>query len=891
MWRRYARLLGPDPQADVEDELGFHIAAKTDDLIARGWRPDAARLEAQRQFGDLPAVLHLGERLGEKMERRRRLQDYWQECLQDVRYTVRAFSRDRSFAAISILILALGIGANVAVFSVVNTLLIRPLPFPDSQRLVWFFGGKHIPGTAPTSADLSRKTYTVDAYQEFQRNNRSFASVASFQTFYDSLQYKLTGAGEPKQLGVVEVSDNFFPTLGVQPALGRGFTEQECQKGGRPAALLSHFFWKTQFGADPSLVGKAITINGSPFTVVGVLPESFDFGSVFAPGRKVDLFVPAVMDFWRTWGNALAVVGRLKPGVTLAQAQNEADLLFPHLKALHPDWFEDYASDLSTLKAHVAGSLRRALIVLWSAVGLILLIVCVNLSNLQLGRAASRSKELAMRSALGAGRGRLIRQLLTESLMLSASGAVLGLAIAWGVVFSLAHQESIDLPLLSTLRVDGAALGWTVLIALVAGILFGLAPALTMSGRNLQESLKDNAAGMGAGRRHQRFRSALVVSEVALACVLLVGAGLLLRSFLNVLDIDLGFDPSHAAAMQVEVPSAGDNNSLARKSAVLQTMLDRVRALPGVESAGIADMLPLDRNRSWGLQAVGKSYPKDRDSSIFVYLVTPGYLSAIGMKLAAGRDLSWHDTPNTQPVVLINQAAARRDWPGEDALGKFADGLASKPVQIAGIVADAHESSIEEASSPAVYVPMTQNGDAEGATLVVRTRIAPDALTLPVLTTLRSLNPGQPAAEFRPLRTLVDHAVSPRRFFVLLVGIFAGLGVLLAALGIYGVISYSVTCKTQEIGVRMALGASTGHVQRQVLAGTLRLALVGIALGAIASLAAVRLIASLLYATSPWDPPTYICIGFGLVAVALASGYLPALRASRIDPMVALRNN
>jgi predicted permease len=426
----------------VKDELRFHLDSKTQDLIARGWRPDEARKEAERQFGDLNAVQNIGKRMGEKMENRKRLTDYWNDWLQDLRYTLRTLSRDRGFALVSIVILGLGIGANVAVFSVVNTLLLRPLAFKDSQKLVWFIGGKSIDGKIRTAAGLSAATYTVDAYQEFQRNNQSFQAVTSFQTFYDSIQYKLTGVGEPKKVEAVEVADNFFPTLGVEPSSGprlyqRGVPERRSARGSAELLLLEDAVRRS----DPGIVGKAVTMNGSPVTIVGVLPESFDFGSVFAPGRNVDLFVPAVMDFWRTWGNTLAVVGRLKPGVTMAQAQAEADTLFPHLKALHPDWYEDYASDLLTLKDHVSGSLRRSLVVLWSAVGLILLIVCVNLSNLQLGRAAARSKEIAMRRALGAGRGRIVRQLLTESLLLSLAGAVLGLW-AWLIAMRLLSRPS-----------------------------------------------------------------------------------------------------------------------------------------------------------------------------------------------------------------------------------------------------------------------------------------------------------------------------------------------------------------------------------------------------------------------------------------------------------------
>ncbi len=890
-WRRYARLFGPDPAADVRDELHFHLECKTEELIGRGWKPADARKEAERKFGNIVAVQRIGQQIGENMERRRNIHDYWSDCLQDVRYTLRMLRNNPGFAVVSILVLALGIGANVAVFSVVDTLLLRPLPFPESQQLVWFTGGASLDNKTLAAAGLSGQTYTADAYQEFQRYNQSFASVSSYQTFYGSLSYKLTGSGDPKQLVAVEVADNFFPTLGVEASLGRLFTKQECQKGGPPAALLSYFFWKTHFSANPDIVGKVVTVNGAPITVVGVLPASFDFGSVFAPGMKVDLFVPAVMDFWRSWGNTLAIVGRLKPGVTVAQAQAEANHLFPRLKVLHADWYEDYASKLTTLKDHVSGKLHRSLVVLWSAVGLILLIVCVNLSNLQLGRAATRNKEFAMRLAVGAGRGRLIRQLLTESLILSLAGSAVGLGFAYGIVFYLAHQGSITLPLLNTLHINGAALAWTLLSTLTVGLLFGLAPAFKMSKANVQEALKDNAAGMAAGRSHERFRATLVVTEVALACVLLVGAGLLLRSFLRVLDVDLGFEPSHAAAMQVDLPDAKDDKDLGKRAAILETMITQVSALPGVQSAGIVDMLPLDRNRSWGLDAVGRNYPKDRQAGALAYLITPGYLHAIGARLLQGRDLSWHDTASTQKVVLINEAAARREWPNENAIGKFANGVSMKPVQVVGVIADLHESSLEQAASPAVYVPMTQNSDAEGATLIIRSRVDPDTLAASVLDKLRTTNPQQPANEFRPLQSLVDHSVSPRRFLVLLVSTFAALGVVLAALGIYGVISYSVTQKTQEIGVRMALGASVGRVQREVLWNTLRLALTGVVLGTIASFVAARLIASLLFGTSASDPRTYVWMALALVAVALLAGYLPARRASQIEPMAALRSH
>ncbi|HEY6292855.1 MAG TPA: ABC transporter permease, partial [Terriglobia bacterium] len=662
---------------------------------------------------------------------------------------------------------------------------------------------------------------------------------------------------------------------------------EECRKGGRPAALLSQAFWRREFASNPAIVGQAITVNGEPVTIVGVLPASFDFGSVFSPGMNVDLYVPAIMDFWRTWGNTLAPVGRLKPGVSVTQAQAEANVLFPQLKAAHPDWFEDYKSTLTALSDHVSGKLRRSLIVLWLAVGLILLIVCVNLSNLLLARGATRSKEFAMRSALGAGRARLIRLLLTESLVLASGGATLGLGFAFAATTYLAHQGSIALPLLSSITVDRTALAWTLLIAVAAAVLFGLAPAFKMSGGNLQEALKDAGPGMSQGRKHERLRATLVISEVALACVLLIGAGLLLRSFLRVLDVDLGFQPSHAAAIKLDYDDGG---SPARRGAMLQEVLRRVGMIPGIESAGVADMLPLDRNRSWGFIAKGSVYDKKKRHGAFVYVVTPGYLGTMGMRLLEGRDFSWHDQPDSEPVIIINQAAARQEWPDLDPIGRLAYGIGRGETRVVGLISDVRESSLEDASSAQVYIPMTQAGP-EGSELVVRTKLPPDVLASIVMRTLRSINPGQPANEFRPIQQIVDHAVSPRHFFVVLVASFAALGLILASLGIYGVISYSVMRQTQEIGIRMALGATAAKVQFGIIRNTLRLALVGIALGTAASFAVAKGIASLLFGTEPTDPATFAGMILLLSAVAFVAGYVPARRAARIDPMVALRSN
>jgi predicted permease len=858
---------------DLDAEMGVHLDLAIEENLGAGMSPAEARRQALIHFG--------GTQQAKENQRESRGIPALEVLLQDLRYTFRTLRRDGGFTVIAVLILALGIGANIVVFSVVNTILLRALPFPQSQQLAWLTGNNGLGG-------LSDVTYRVDAFQEFQSSNHSFQEMTAFVPYYSLSETKLMARGEPRRVSFVWVDGNFFQTLGVQPALGRLFVREECVKGGKPAVLLSYFFWQRQFAGNPAIVGQAIQLDKISATVVGVLPPSFDFGAVFAPGSKMDFFRPVFMDDIRTWGHMLAIVGRLKPGVTVPQAQAEANILFPQLPGAETlNWSTDVKTTISGLQDHVSGKLRRSLLVLWGAVALILLIVCVNLSNLLLARLASRQKEFALRGALGASRGRLIRQLLTESFVLSTFGALLGVALAFAVTSYLAHQGSIALPLLSSIRVDGVALTWTLLLTLIVGILFGLAPGLTLSSGNLQETLKDACRGSSEGRGHGRMRAVLVVSEVALACVLLVGAGLFLRSFLRVLDVDLGFEPSHAAAIKVDYR---DEGSGARRGAILQDMLQRVSAIPGVEAAGVSDMLPLDHNRSWDLLAKGKVYSKEVNDDAFVYIVSPGYLTAMGMHLIKGRDFTWQDSDTSERVIIINEAAARREWPGEDPIGRLAQGIGDTDSRVVGVIADVRESSLEEPSNPAVLVPVTQAAP-EGAELVVRTQLPPESLASGVMSTLRTLNPEQPATEFRPIQQLVDRAASPRRFFVSLVAIFAALGLVLAALGIYGVISYSVTQQTHEFGIRMALGASPARIQFGVIATTLRLALLGIAVGTVASFAVSKVIASLLFKTARTDPATFMSVLLLLLAVAILAGYLPAHRASRVDPMIALRTN
>jgi len=856
---------------DLDAEMAAHLELAIDENLRRGIAPEEARRQALVPFG--------GVEQARERHREARGLPALDTLLQDLRYTFRTLRRDRGFALIAVLILGLGIGANVAVFSVVDTILLRPLPFRDPQQLV------RIVEKNPTSGESS-KTYTADATEDFQQQNHSFQSVSGYFAFTPPDNFKLIGKDQPTPVTGILAAEGFFQTLGVEPSLGRLFRAEEFVKHAQPVTLLSYPFWMRRLGGDRNIVGKAINLDGAPVTVVGVLPATFDFGSVFSPGAKIDLFVPYCMDDFREDGNDLALVGRLKPGVSLAAAQSEADQLFPQLYFAHhhPDWGKGYTGQLTELKQYVNGKLRRALTVLWCAAGLILLIVCVNLSNLLLARAAARGKEFAMRSALGAGRGRLIRQLLTESLVLSLAGAFLGAGIAFGVTSYLARQGSIALPMLGFVRVDGAALAWTLSIAILAALLFGLAPGLRSSGRNLTEALKDSGPGMSEGRKHDRMRSALVVSEVALACVLLVGAGLLLRSFLRVLDVDLGFEPSRAAAISVDYADGGSPD---KRAAIWQEVLRQASGIPGVEAAGISDNLPMSRNRSWGIRAKGGDYDGGKYQGAFVYIVSPGYFKAMGMRLIEGRDFSWKDAPKSEKVIVINETVARKLWQGQDPIGRTAEAGGGK-ARVIGVIADVHETNAEEGARWQMYFPASQAGP-EGAYLVLRSKLPPPALAPSVMRTLRQLNPGQPATEFKPIQTLVDHATSPRRFFMLLVSVFAGLGLLLASLGIYGVISYTVARQRQEIGIRMALGATQGNVLQGVLSRTLRLTLVGIMTGMIGSFAAGRLIASLLFETRPTDPATFAAMAGLLCTVALIAGYFPAHRAARIDPMVALR--
>jgi predicted permease len=793
----------------------------------------------------------------------------------DLRDALRGLRRDKAFAAVAVLILALGIGANTAVFSVVNSTLLRPLPFRDADRMVWVSG-------VSESGGLSGLTYPVDLYEELKRRNATLEDLTSYFAFFDYVDVKLTGRGAPERLHSLPVAPGFFPMLGVQPRLGRGFTAEELKPNGPRAVLLGNGLWRRSFGADPGIVGQRILLNEEPVTVVGVMGPDFDFSSIFSPGSRVDLYEPANLEVIRRQGNTMSLIGRVKPGVPLSAVQADLKRVVEEVNA-ERGWNFDVGT--TPLRDYVSGRIERAMVVLWCAAGLVLLIVCANLANLMIVRTTGRAKELAVRMAMGASRGRLMGRLLTEAVVLSLGGAALGVPLAYGLIHYLKTSGALEVPLLWRVEIDPAALLFTVAAAVAVGLLFGAAPGARIAGSRLQDALKETGRSATSGRHSVWVRSALVVAEVALASVLLVGTGLLLRSFVHLLDVDLGFRPSEAVAVRLETP---DGVRGQRRTEYLREVTRKVEAIPGAEMAAITDALPLGRNRSWGVAAVGEDRRPSNSGDAFVYLVGPGYFRTMGIPLR-GREFTDAELDREAPVIIVNETLARRLWPGQDAVGKLAYANARTPKEVIGVAADVRQTSLEGSAVAQMYLLYTVPGRTGMQDLVVRGKLDRAALAAEVRSALGSFDADLARSDIQPLQLLVDQSVAPRRFLVTLIGGFALLAVVLAALGVYGVVSYSTSQRVAEFGVRMALGAAPGNVRNQVIRSTLRVALVGVAIGAVAALGLSRVIATLLYDTSPADPVSFAAMVAVLVGVALLAGYGPALRASRVSPSEALR--
>ncbi len=799
----------------------------------------------------------------------------------DVGYAFRTLRKDYGFALFAILIVGLGVGASCTIFSVVNTILIRPLPFKDPERLVWM--ANHTDDTN----DMSGKTVQVNYLLDYRRLNKSFEDLGAYEAFYGPGDAKLIGDGQPERLTSVPVTQNFFPLLGVEPQIGRQFSAEECVFNGPRVAMISNALWNRRFAADRSIVGRAIAFDGGPVTIVGVLPASFDFGTIFAPGTKVDMYEPfPLTPETNRYGNTLAIVARLKPGASLGTAQAEAAILGPQLQRENPK-MNEFDPKLSMLPAHVSGRLKPALLVLAGAVGVVMLIVCANLSNLLLARSAARKREIAIRVALGAERRHLLGQILTESVLLSSTGAVLGVALAFLGARVLTQLSAMKIPLLEDVRVDATSLGFALGIAVATGLLFGLAPAWSASDLTLHDALKDSNRGTSQGQGHAWMRSALVVAEISLACVLVAGAGLLIRSFLHVLDVNLGFAPEHATALRIDPNDSYKTQE--QKNGYFTEALHDVMNVRGIQSAGLSDALPLGWNRSWGFAAKGVQYKAGQYPEGFPRIISEGYFHAMGIPLKAGRDFTERDTKGALNVIILNETAARTLFPGQDPLGQIV--LADQPERtVVGVVGDVRHMTLEEGSGNEFYIPMRQTQDYGVVDLVVRSSLPTTELAPRLREALRPIEPNLPISNLRTMQTVVERAASPRQFVVILLGGFAAFALILASLGIYAVISYSVSQRRNEIGIRMALGASPGTVRQLILGETVRLAGIGAAIGFVGALVATRLARSLLYGVTATDPVTFGGMIAVLACVALLAGYLPALRAGRIEPVTLLRS-
>lgn len=799
--------------------------------------------------------------------------------LQDARYALKKLLGEPSFLVFATLILGLGVGANTAVFSVMSPLMLRPLPFHEPDHLVW------VP--LSRTGGMSSVTSRTSNLRDFRRLNRSFDGLTGYFAFFEYESYNLTGDGDPERLVGVGVARDFLEVLGVTPLHGRNFVEEESVWDGRPAVILTHGFWIRRFGADPSVVGRTITLNDVPTEVVGVLPASFDFTSTFVPASRVDFLRPfPISDETDRWGNTMAMIGRLRPGATVASAQADVDRMVAELQQAEPDRW-GLGGVVMPLREHIAGGFRNALLLLAAAAGAVMLVACLNLSNLLLARGRTRGREMAVRSALGADRGRLVRQLVLESVMLGLAGGGVGAALAFGVTRVVAGTTAVQIPMLSAVSVDIRALGFTLAVALAAGLVMGVVPALQLARSGEAATLNDASRGTSEGRRGTAARETLVVAEVALALVLLVGGGLLLRSFANVLDVQLGFEPEGAVAWRVDTNRRFETRS--ERAAFYDDLIGRVEALPGVEAAGLTDTTPLGRNRSWGMRAEGVSYERGEYVGLFPRVVDHRYVQAMGIPLRSGRYLTADDREGTQRVVLINEAAAERAFPGQDPIGRRLLITDDEPWEVVGVVGNVRHQSLEQGATSEVYLPYTQLWDMSAAEMVVRSRVALASLAPGVRAAIRAVDPSMPTDDFRTLDDVVDRAVSPRRFILALLGAFAGTALVLAALGIYAVLSYTVSQRVPEIGIRMALGESASSVRRRVVGRTLALAGAGVAIGLVLSLALSTLIASLLYGVGATDALTFLATSGGLLAMALLAGYLPARRASRVDPVEALR--
>jgi putative ABC transport system permease protein len=788
--------------------------------------------------------------------------------LQDIRYSLRMLHKNPGFTLVALVTLALGIGANTAMFSVVNSLLLRPLALADPDRIVLIQDIQPGAGATPSS---------YPEYLDWKERAPTFQQVAA----YFSTTFSLTGEGEPEQLPAMRFSSSLLPMLGLKPALGRGFLPEEEAASAPPVAMISEGLWKRRFQARASILGEQIVLAGQPTTVVGVLPPDFTFVG------KPDVVIPLRLKTeWASRGlHFMTVLGKLRPGVDLDRARQEAEETAASLRL---EGVTKHGIGLVPLQEYLVGPTRPALLALLGAVGLVLLIACANATHLLLARAATRRREIAIRLALGADRLRLLRLLLTEAFVLSLLGGSLGWLLGWWSVDLLVTAGPV-LPRSDEIHLDATVLAFTLGISLLTGLLFGLAPALQAAKDDFHAALKEGGGKSGAGASGGRLRSLLVVSEVALCAVLLIGAGLLVRSFVRVVGSEKGFDTSRVLAVDLLLPPSVSDP--ARQAAFFEQLLERVRVLPGVEVASVVSHLPLGGdNTNSGLNIEGRSATPEEPPLADDRLIGADYFRALHIPVLRGRGFTPQDREGAPRVAIINESLARRFFPGQDPIGRRIDmnWKSSGWQEIVGVVGDVKHDGMDLPVSPTVYVPFLQTPDS-GMTLVLRAKGDPLALVGAVRAQVYALDKNQPVSRLRTMEALVSESMGPRRFSMALAGGFAVLALLLAVVGIYGVIAYSVSQRFHEIGIRMALGARRADVLRLVVGQGFRLVLAGLALGLAAAFPLSRVLSRFLFDVSPSDPFTFAGIPLLLAGVALVASYLPARRAARIDPLTALR--